>query len=79
MPFVIDYQLEPPHDERSGMGCPEGTTVKRNGSDDLAENVVAGDRVCLFPGFNPVVAQVGRTEINSDGSRETRTVLSGGA
>jgi len=78
MPYLIDYVLEAPDDDRD-LGCPEGTIVKRNGSDDTAENVLAGDTVCVMPGFIPVVAQVGRTMVNPDGTRGARTVLSGGA
>jgi hypothetical protein len=76
MSFLIDYVLE---GTDRPMGCPEGTTVKRNGEEDLAENVVAGDSVCLFAGFTKKATQVGRTEVNEDGTREPRTVLSGDA
>jgi hypothetical protein len=76
MPFLIDYVLEESDDT---LGGPEGMTVKRNGQDDLAENVQAGDAVSVMPGRTAIVTEVGRTFVNADGTREPRTILSRGA
>ena len=77
MPVVevrIDYVLEGETDPR--INVREGSQVMLcAGMAKVAEAVVQGDAICVN-GLQGTVDEVGRVEINDDGTTNARTVLS---
>ena len=70
----IDYTINGESAPR--MSAREGTQVMLClGGTKLAEAVVQGDMICVAQ-VKGTVDEVGRTEINDDGSANTRTILS---
>lgn len=73
---VISYVFS---DSPNTAESPAGVLVERPGRESvLAENVVAGDEICINF-LKATVSEVGSTVINDDGTKEPRTVISGGA